>query len=737
MWSLLFLLATPGFPSPSFDGPAKPELPETRLPWDDSKVVGSPEPPTPFKTARAFPRLTLKQPLVLLPEPGTHRLFALEHLQYWAGPGRLVAFKDDQGATDATNLLDIDGLAVGLAFHPDYVKNGQIFIGLNGKSETAGPSKATMVVRYTVDRANPDRVDPASRKVIIEWPSNGHDGGDLAFGNDGFLYVSAGDGSSDSDANQTGQDITDLQGSVLRIDVDHPGGGKAYGVPLDNPFVGRPGARPELWCYGLRNPWRLSVDRETGNVWVGNNGQDLWESVYLIKKGANFGWSIAEGSHPFRHQRPAGPDPISPPAAEHSHGEARSLTGGRVYRGTRLPELVGAYIYGDWSTGRVWGLKHDGTQATWHKLLVDTSFSITGFGTDHAGEIYVIDEVTGFHRLEPTTEADRPSAPFPARLSQTGVFASTRPMTLNPAALPYDVVASHWSDGATSEHAIAIPGLAKIEQKSQRNAGGAWLFPEGTVLAQTLSLDVVGPDGKAIPRRIETRLTARQQGEWIGYSYRWNDDQADAELVGDSGDGEEFEVPDLASPGGHRTQVWRFPSRAECMACHSRALGFVVGFTPHQLDRIVKKAGRDADQLAELERLGLFEGALPVRKPDRARLVDPSDASAPFEARARSYLDVNCSTCHVKEGGGNARLEMGFGTPIREMNLVDERPVHADFGLTDARLVAPGSPERSVLYHRITTRGGGQMPPLMSSEVDRRAVEMLGEWIKGLKPEKP
>jgi uncharacterized repeat protein (TIGR03806 family) len=737
MWSTLFLLAAPGFLSPNLDGPPTPELPEVRRPWDDSKVVGSPEPPTPFKTVRAFPKLTLKQPLLLMPEPGTNRLFALEHLNYWAGPGRLVAFADDQGATEAKTLLDIDGLAVGLAFHPDYAKNGQIFIGLNGRSDTGGRSKATMVARYTVDRANPDRIDPATRKVIIEWPSNGHDGGDLAFGNDGFLYVSSGDGSSDSDANQTGQDITDLQGSVLRIDVDHPSGGKPYSVPTDNPFVGRAGARPELWCYGLRNPWRLSVDRETGNVWVGNNGQDLWEQVYLIKKGANFGWSIAEGSHPFRHQRTAGPDPVSPPAAEHSHGEARSLTGGRVYRGSRLPELVGAYVYGDWSTGRVWGLKHDGEKATWHKLLVDTSFSITGFGTDHAGELYVIDEVSGFHRLEPTTEADRPATPFPTRLSQTGVFAPTKPPSLNSAALPYEVVAPHWADGATSAHAIAIPGLAKIEQKSQRNAGGAWLFPEGTVLAQTLSLDVVGPNGKAAPTRIETRLLARQQGEWIGYSYRWNDDQTDAELVGDSGDGEDFEVPDPAAPGGHRPQAWRFPSRAECMACHSRALGFVMGFTPKQLDKTVKQAGHDADQLAVLERLGLFEGPLPSRKPDRTRLVDPYDASAPLEARARSYLDVNCSTCHVKEGGGNARLELGLGNSLRGMNLVDERPVHADLGLPDARLVAPGSPERSVLYRRVSSRGGGQMPPLVSSEVDRRAVQMLGEWIKGLKAEKP
>src|SRR5262249_6276034 len=158
-----------------------------------------------------------------------------------------------------------------------------------------GRPKKTQVVRYTVDRRPPRGIDPASRRIIIEWPSDGHNGGDLAFGNDGYLYISSGDGSSDSDANLTGQSLDDLLGAVLRIDADPPEPGREYSVPADNPFVGRPNARPELWAYGLRNPWRLSFDPPSGQLWVGNNGQDLWEQVYLIKKGANYGWSVSEG----------------------------------------------------------------------------------------------------------------------------------------------------------------------------------------------------------------------------------------------------------------------------------------------------------------------------------------------------------------------------------------------------------------------------------------------------------
>ncbi len=718
------------------DRPArgKPFALERRIPWNDSRVVGSPDPLPPYKAVRAFPKLSVKQPLGLMPEPGTNRLFILQHLNFWAGPGRLLAVPDDQDAAKTEMLLEIDGLAVGFAFHPDYPRNGYLYIGLNGPQE--GRPKKTQVVRYTVDRRPPHRIDPKSKRLIIEWVSDGHNGGDLDFGNDGYLYVSSGDGTSGSDTDYTGQSLNDLLAAVLRIDVDHPDPGRNYGVPKDNPFVDRKGARPELWAYGLRNPWRLSYDHPSGQLWVGQNGQDLWEQVYLVKKGANYGWSVTEGSHIFHAQRQAGPDPIVPPTAEHSHSEARSLTGGRVYRGTRLPELVGAYVYGDWSTGKVWGIKHDGTKALWQRELVDTPFNITGFGTDHAGELYVIDQVSGFYRLEPTSEADRPSQPFPTRLSQTGLFASVAAHQPHPAALPFEVSAPQWADGATMERFAALTGLERIQQHPQLNAGGWWTLPNGSVLVQTLSLDVVEASRSSRParKRIETRLLVRQQGEWTGYSYRWNDAQTDAELVPAAGAAVELEVADSSDPQGRRDQTWRFPARAECMLCHSRAAGFILAFTPFQLDRDHDYGGTIENQLRRLEQIGVFQGKLPQRSKDRPRLVNPYEASAPREARVRSYLHVNCSVCHVSEGGGNANMELGLTTPRDKMRLIDEVPMHARFDLPDARLVAPGSPERSVLYYRITRRGTDQMPPLASTEVDREAVKLIADWIRGLRP---
>jgi uncharacterized repeat protein (TIGR03806 family) len=735
MWSLRTLPLVLLFASVANSGDDRPTTErrfglERRIPWNDSRVVGSPEPILPYKVVRAFPKLTIKQPLSMTPEPGRKRLFVLQHLGFWAGPGRLLAVADDQSASEAELLVETDGLAVGIAFHPDYERNGFVYVGLNGPIND--PKKKTQVMRYTVSREPPHGIDAASKRLIIEWPSNGHNGGDVAFGNDGNLYVSSGDGSSDSDADLTGQTLDDLLGAILRIDVDHPDAGRNYGVPKDNPFVNRPGARAELWAYGLRNPWRLSFDRESGQLWAGNNGQDLWEQVFLIQKGANYGWSISEGSHAFHVQRKAGPDPISPPAAEHSHSEARSLTGGRVYRGSRLPKLVGAYVYGDWSTGRVWGVKHDGTKASWHQELVDTPFNITGFGTDHAGELYVIDQGSGFYRFEPTTEADQPSQPFPRRLSQTGLFASVADHKPHPAALPFEVNAPQWADGATAEHCAALPGLERTEQKPQLNAGGEWTLPNGSVLVQTLSLARFGVSGRPARERVETRLLVRQQGEWTGYSYRWNGEQTDADLVPAGGDTQEIEVPDAADPGGRREQIWRFPARTECLVCHSRAAGFILGFTSLQLDRSVDHGGTTRNQLRSLEHIGVFQGALPARDAKGPRLVNPYDEKAQREDRIRSYLHVNCSTCHVQEGGGNSRMQLSLATPTREMRLIDEPPAHSQFNIPNARLVAPGSPERSVLYHRISRRGTDQMPPLGSTEVDRIALRLIAEWIRDL-----
>ena len=254
-------------------------------------------------------------------------------------------------------------LIYGLTFHPGYQTNGHPF-RLQQRS-VGKPDRTNRVSRFTVARQAPHSIDSASEHIILEWKSAGHDGGDLAFGLDGMLYITSGDGTSDSDGWVSGQDVSNLLATLLRIDVDHVEAGRTYSVPSDNPFIGLPNARPEIWAYGFRNPWRMTVERKTGHVWVGNNGQDLWETAHFVRRGENYGWSVYEGSHPFYLNRPRGPTPIVKPTIEHHHSEFRSLTGGIVYYGDKLPDLNGVYVYGDYSTGKIWGARHDGHRLTW------------------------------------------------------------------------------------------------------------------------------------------------------------------------------------------------------------------------------------------------------------------------------------------------------------------------------------------------------------------------------------
>lgn len=750
-----------------------------RIPWTTSHVVGSPSPPPPYRIRRVFPDLKVANPIGVVHEPGTENLLVIHQLWPWVGSGRILRVRDDGRGDRADVFLNLDRTIYGATFHPDFQKNGYLFVGSNGPVTTDDKDipgrrfrpeavKTTRVSRFTVDRQAPFACDPKSEKVIIEWPSNGHNGGDLAFGPDGMLYVSSGDGTSDSDTDIAGQDMTRLLSKVLRIDVDHPAEAQTYRVPPDNPFVKTAGVRPETWAYGFRNPWRLHIDPKTGDLWVGNNGQDLWEQVYLVQRGANYGWSLVEGSHPFYPNRKQGPTPISKPIVEHHHSEFRSLTGGRVYDGPRLAELRGTYVYGDWSTGKIWGVRHKQGQVTWHQELASTTLQITGFGTDSHGELLIVDYGGALYQLEPVPVDPNP-AKFPTRLSETGLFASVKDHRPEPGLIPYSVNASLWSDGAEKERFIALPGEAQIDFTATRG----WNFPDGAVLVKTFALNVGDKDATA-RRRIETRLLTKQQGQWQGYSYIWNDEQTDAELVSAAGLDRVFTVADPAAPGGSRRQSWHYPSRAECMVCHSRAANFVLGLSVLQMNKDHDYGGVIDNQLRTLEHLGVFRVSwsdhfqalrewarlvprvpvltrvmnrgldrlgnelaqrkeqttrLPLRPAPYQRLVDPYDSRADLNARARSYLHANCAQCHVMAGGGNAQIDLEFTTTANRTQLFGVRPLHQDLGLRDARLIAPGNPESSVLYHRLSRRGPGQMPPLATTETDRVAIEMLRQWI--------
>jgi uncharacterized repeat protein (TIGR03806 family) len=698
---------------------------DQRVPWTTSHMVGSPDPPLPYTVEPVFTNIAWKAPIYLTAEPATDSLLVVLQGGEKDRPSKVLRLQDDLTTDRAETLLEIGGrLIYSVGFHPGYATNGQMFVFSNGP--TGAAERTNRISRFTVEREAPHGCDPNSEKVILEWHSSGHDGGGLVFGRDGMLYVSTGDGTSDSDGWVTGQDLSDLNGGILRIDVDYPDPGRTYSVPRDNPFLKLAGARPELWAYGLRNPWRMAVDAKTGQIWAGNNGQDLWETAHLIRRGENYGWSVYEGNHPFYLNRPRGPTPFVPPTIEHSHSEFRSLTGGVVYYGPRFPELNGVYIYGDYSTGRIWGGRHDGTRLTWHRELADTALQIVAFAVSHHGELLMADLGGGINRLV-TAPKETEHPPFPTRLSETGLFASVPDHRVQPGLIPYDVNAPGWVDGAEVDRYMGVPGETRVGYTSS----GSWNFPDGTVLMQTLSLagDPAQPNSR---RRLETRLLTRQQGEWTGYSYRWNESQTDATLVGAAGEDAELKLP-KPETGAGGIRKWRFPSRAECLACHARAATFVLGLTELQMNRDRDYGGIRDNQLRALQHVGLFTGAPSSPPSARPHLVDPYDSAQDLNARARSYLQANCSVCHVEAGGGNSKMELGFTTAPERMNVLSARPQHDTFGINNAMLIAPGDPDRSVLYQRLTRRGRGQMPPLVSAVVDSGAARLIHDWIQSMK----
>jgi uncharacterized repeat protein (TIGR03806 family) len=736
---------------------AKPFGIETYEPVRTSTVVGFPDPPPPYRAARALPDFRPEYPVQIARIPGsTDALLLTQPRSY--GPTTLHRVSLAAGAKEATKLFDTPdgGTAYDLAFHPKFAENGFVYVGWNGKATDGGKGKRSRVTRYTMATKPPFAVDEKTAKTVIEWESDGHNGAAVCFGGDGMMYVTSGDGTSDSDTNVTGQRTDLMLAKVLRIDVDRPAADKPYSVPKDNPFGGDKRFAPETWAYGLRNPWRITFDAKTDQLWVGNNGQDLWEQAYLVRKGDNYGWSVKEGSHDFYPERKLGPTPAVNPTVEHHHSEARSLTGGVVYHGDKLPDLKGAYVYGDYSTGRVWAAKHDGAKLVSHREVASTNLKITCFALDAAGELLIGHHAGkgdgGFFTLEPNPE--KAAGTFPKKLSDSGLFDSVKGHKLKPGVVPYSVNAPFWSDGLYKERAVMVPPGETIGFTRNR----AWNFPDKTVIVKSFAVEETEGD-PATRRWVETRFMTKQGGEWYGYSYEWDADGTDAALVDAKGLDRTFTVK---TAGGERKQAWHYPSRAECMVCHSRAQNFVLGLCELQANKDhTYPSGRTDNQLRVFEHLGLLKvdwyaeakggvkGAGNAPQPDQRaakpgpllhqppaafkRLVDPYDAAQDLDARARSYLHANCASCHVGAGGGNAQFEAEFGTTLEKTRLVGAAPVHQGFGLADPKLVAPGAPERSVLVHRVGLRGPGQMPPLSSSRVDEAGAALLRDWVKAMK----
>lgn len=362
-----------------------------------------PQTPT-VETRQVFENLDFQTLVALVQAPGDDsRWFAVEQT------GVVRVFDNDLDVTTSDVFVDISPVVVsggergllGMAFHPDFATNGEAFLSFN----STGAGNLTSRVSRFRSLDNGLTLDPGSEEnlLLLFQEFNNHNGGNIAFGPDGFLYIGFGDGGSGNDPNNRAQDTRNLFGAMLRIDVN---GAAPYGIPADNPFAGNPictqgfgGADcPEIFAYGLRNPWRWSFDRQTGELWLGDVGQGQWEEVDNIRRGENYGWRLREGAH----CNTATPDTcdrtgLTDPFWEYDHGQGRSITGGYVYRGNEIASLDGHYIFGDFGSGRVWGIPVDGSSGATE--LLSTSWSISSFAEDNAGELYIVHYAGEVHKI--------------------------------------------------------------------------------------------------------------------------------------------------------------------------------------------------------------------------------------------------------------------------------------------------------------------------------------------------
>ncbi len=697
-----------------------------RVPWTTSRVQGSPEPPLPYLLERAFPGLTFDVPMETSAIPGTHRVAVAEI------KGRLLSFPADESVDKADLLADLHQFdpevveCYGFTFHPRFMENHYAYVWINLEIKKGkGRANGSRIVRFRVTEENPPRFDIASGQVIFEWTYGGHNGGNLRFGPDGMLYLGTGDGgfAHPPDELATGQNINDVLSSILRIDVDHPSPPKAYSLPQDNPFVATPGARGEVWAYGVRNPWRLSFDARTGALWVGDVGWELWESVIHVQRGGNYGWSVTEASkQDVWPDRPRGPTPILPPTVAMSHEESVSITGGEVYYGPKLPELAGAYVFADWQFGTFWSLREGSAPVE----ICHSTIMPVGFGIGADGEPLICDySAGGLWRLARNPAAANP-APFPRKLSETGLFSNVIRQIPAPGVAPFAINAPRWADHATAERWVGVPGASTVEAALKPfgvlNAG-RWVFPEGTVLAKTYSIEMEAGNPQT-RRPLETQLLHYDGALWAAYSYRWNEALTDAELVPARGAERTLQIKDTSAPGGIRQQTWRYFGRTECLRCHNLQANTAASFNALQLDRPVPEA--QGGQLERFAQLGL--AALP-----EPRFADPFGNRGSLETRARSYLHLNCSTCHRTHGGGSVPSVMDIDTPLKDAKLVGAQPVQGDLGLTEGLVIAPGQPTHSVMLYRMASAGRGHMPYLGGRLIDDRGVLLIRDWIASLR----
>lgn len=764
--------------------------------WTTSQIQGTPEPPLPLRIERLFGELTFRQPIAVEAMPVGEGDSAGGRLLVLQRNGQILtldpSLPNPQAslALDLQKIADLDGEKIASArdivLDPEFLSNGFVYVawsilphlvedgarisrfrlefrhdfqpendGLEGRSDDPEATKQVHSARST----SVPWIDPQSQLDIFKYPSGDHIGTSLAFGPDGLLYIALGDGSLPfpPDKFQTAQDLTDVRGSVLRIDVrdaqEPAASGRPYRIPSDNPFVNTPNARGEIFAFGIRNGFRSAFDPDDGQLWVADVGWQRCEMVHRIVKGGNHGWSLYEGPHVTNLEQVAGPGPRIAPAIAMERAEAQSITGGlflgQNVRWTLVPESSkpvtvsaettdglpsnGDYLFGCFVNGNVWSARKAVTgekdltvtrvASTRLRLIEFFSFPLLNQGESSGLPIDAPDRDAvgmgvvdfgggGLYRLVKRTRQELDGVSFPRRLSDTGLFVDLSSMRPNEGVVAYEPKATMFRNGLTGSRVVGVPTTQPIAPWAKR-------YPTGTVFANTLSREVLDDEGTTQNRKIETQILHYDGLNWNPYTYAWDAAQIDATLVPAEGRTIELKVD---SPRLGPTRIPHvFASRAQCFTCHHKF---------HQDGASMLPENVAWDELAK-------SGYVEPRRANRNHpMADCYDDSNDLSVRARSYLHLNCAQCHRPGGGTISGLDLRRKTPDEKMNAIDVPPAQGDFGIGEefARIIDPGFPERSTLVYRTATAGPGSMPKAGCGEVDVEGAKLLWEWVAAMPP---
>ncbi len=703
-----------------------------------------------YELGEALPGISFDRPVCVATPPGeTNRLFVVERV------GRVMAIHNLASPTKEL-FLDLtakvsasdwqqdrrtEGLS-SIAFHPDFANNRRFFVSYNTITSTAaGSGHHNRVSEFKASADLRQGLVETEIPLITQYDEgDGHNINDLHFGADGYLYIATGDegdGGSGDDFNNAQKIDKDFFSGILRIDVDrrsgnltpneHPASNRqAYKIPADNPYVGASSfngqavnpsnVRTEFYAVGLRNTWRFSFDPLNQNIYAGDVGQHGREEVNWITKGGNYGWPYREGTLNGVKTGPGG-FVSAAPIFEYGTGfgvdQGFSVTGGVVYRGDRTPGLNGHFVFADYVSGNLWAMNVD-AQPPGRPARLLGQVGIAGFGHDpRNGDVLAVNHDGGkILRLQFSTGVP---GDVPTTLDQTGIFANLATLQPHRGIYGYDVNTPLWSDDAQKIRWFSIPAGQKVRFHPETN----WTFPTGSVWIKHFEIRL---NPNEAPTRLETRALVKTDSGVYGVTYRWSNDGTTATLVPEGGDTRGL----LVNTGTtSRRQTWRFPSRAECLGCHTPAGGRVLGFNTAQLNRAFGYGGETTNQIAALAGAGFFEN--PPAHPHGLRALSPlGDSSASRAWRVRSYLAANCAPCHQPAGNIFAIWDGRATTPISQASIIYG---HLLNGSGENKVAYPGATNRTAILTRMRSLGTDRMPPLGTSVLDTEAIRLISEWV--------